>query len=107
MDAFANTKRDKKAKLSGNNQCINPFVLTLREKCPNTEFFLVLIFPHSDWIRRDILYLYVFGPNEGKYGPEKIPYLDTFHAVILDFYTLWKYYGFLYSVGIKVWEESG
>ena len=25
----------------------------LREKCPNTEFFLVLIFPHSDWIRRD------------------------------------------------------
>ena len=26
---------------------------TLREKCPNTEFFLVRIFPHSDWIRRD------------------------------------------------------
>ena len=25
----------------------------LREKCPNTEFFLALIFPHSDWIRRD------------------------------------------------------
>ena len=24
---------------------------TLREKCPNTEFFLVCIFPHSDWIR--------------------------------------------------------
>ena len=26
---------------------------TLREKCPNPEFFLVRIFPHSDWIRRD------------------------------------------------------
>ena len=28
-----------------------------REKCPNTEFFLVRIFPHSDWIRRDTEYL--------------------------------------------------
>ena len=26
--------------------------VTLREKCPNTEFFLVRIFPHLDWIRR-------------------------------------------------------
>ena len=24
----------------------------------------------------------VFGPNTGKYGPQKTPYLDTFHAVI-------------------------
>ena len=23
------------------------------------------------------------GPNTGKYGPEKTPYLDTFHAVFL------------------------
>ena len=23
----------------------------LREKCPNTEFFLVRAFPHSDWIK--------------------------------------------------------
>ena len=29
--------------------------LTLREKCPNTEFFLVRIFPHSQWIRGDTL----------------------------------------------------
>ena len=29
---------------------------TLRKKCPNTEFFLVLIFPYSDWIRRDSPY---------------------------------------------------
>ena len=24
----------------------------------------------------------VFGPNTGKYGPEKTPYLDTFHTVM-------------------------
>ena len=24
----------------------------------------------------------VFGLNIGKYGPEKIPYLDTFHTVL-------------------------
>ena len=24
-----------------------------------------------------------FGPNAGKHGPEKTPYLDTFHAVNL------------------------
>ena len=24
---------------------------------------------------------FVFSPNTGRYGPEKIPYLDTFHAV--------------------------
>ena len=37
---------------------------SLREKCPNTEFFLVRIFLHSDRIRSD-----------------KTPYLNTFHAV--------------------------
>ena len=26
-------------------------------------------------------YLSVFSPNAGKYGPEKTPYLDTFHTV--------------------------
>ena len=25
----------------------------MREKCQNTEYFLVRIFPHSDWIGRD------------------------------------------------------
>ena len=55
--------------------------LTLREKCSNTEFFLVRIFPHSDWIRRDTSYLSVFSPNAVKYRPEKTPYSDTFHAV--------------------------
>ena len=34
-------------------------------------FFLVLVFPH------------LFGPNTGKYGPEKTSYFNTFHAVFL------------------------
>ena len=46
--------------------------LSLGEMCPNTEFFLVRIFLHSDS---------VFSPNAGKYGPENTQYLDTFHAV--------------------------
>ena len=46
-------------------------ILSLCEMFPNTEFFLVRIFPHSDWMRRDTLYLSVFNPNAGKYGPEK------------------------------------
>ena len=29
---------------------------TLREKCPDTDFFLVHIFPHLDWIRSISLY---------------------------------------------------
>ena len=44
--------------------------------------FLVRIFLHSNWIRRDTKYLSVFTLNAGKYGPEKTPYLDTFHAVL-------------------------
>ena len=56
----------------------------LREKCPNMELFLVRIFPHSDWIRRDTSYLSVFSPNAGKYGPEITSYLDTFYGVKLQ-----------------------
>ena len=39
--------------------------------------FLVGIFPHSDWIRRDTPFLSVFSPNAGKYGPEKL-WIQTF-----------------------------
>ena len=53
----------------------------LREKCPNTESFLVRISPHSDWTRIDTKYHFVFSPNAGKYGPEITPYLDSFHGV--------------------------
>ena len=59
--------------------------IPLCEMCPKTEFFLVRIFPHSNWIRRDTSHLSVFSPNTGKCGPEKTPYLDTFHAVYAIF----------------------
>ena len=39
----------------------------------NSEFFLVRIFPHSDWIRRDYPYLSLFSPIAGKLGPKKTP----------------------------------
>ena len=63
----------------------------LRERCSNTEFFLVRIFPYSlCWG----LFLITLQPfrlaallkkdsitvNAGKYGPEKTPYLNTFSA---------------------------
>ena len=49
---------------------------TQRENCPDMEFFLVRISPHSDWIQS--------GKNAGKYGPGKTPYLDTFHLPMND-----------------------
>ena len=60
----------------------------MREKCPNTEFVLVRIFPHSDRIRRVTEYLSVFSPNARKYGPENNPCFDAFHAVRLLFKTV-------------------
>ena len=47
--------------------------------------FLVLIFPHSDWIRRDTLYLSVFSPNAGKYGPEKFRIRTLFTRQLLNY----------------------
>ena len=38
----------------------------------------------------------VFSPNAGKYGPEKTPYLDTFHAVLFMQITL----------HIELWESE-
>ena len=51
------------------------FELPLCEKYPNTEFFSGAYFP-------------VFSPNTGKYGPGKTPYLDTFHAVFENVYSM-------------------
>ena len=63
-------------------------IRALREKCPNTEFFLVRIFPEYLSVfspnagKYGSEHLSVFSPNAEKYGPEKTPYLDTFHAVV-------------------------
>ena len=50
--------------------------------------FLVRTFPHSDWIRRDSLYLSVFSPNAGKGGPKKL--------WIRTLFTQWKF-----SLGLR------
>ena len=47
----------------------------------NLKFFLIRILPYLDWLRRFTSYISAFSPNMGKYGPEKTPYLDSFHAV--------------------------
>ena len=70
----------------------------LREKSPNTELFLVRVFPHSGWMRRDTSYLSVFSPNAGKYGTEITSYLGTFHAVsvmklLLQCFKYWEQLG--------------
>ena len=50
-------------------------------KVSEFRVFLVCIFPHSNWIPWDTLYLSVFSPNVGKYGPEKLR--------IRTFFTQW------------------
>ena len=60
-------------------------------KCSNTKFFLVRIFQHSDWIRRDTKYLSVFSRNAGKYGPEKNSVFGHFSR---SEYKLFLNYGF-------------
>ena len=58
--------------------------ITLREKCSGTEFFLVRMFPLSDWIQRDTSYLSVFSLNAGKYGPKKLRFWTFFTQVQLN-----------------------
>ena len=74
----------------------------LHEKWPNTEFFLVHIFPYSVWIRT---FCYVnlriqseYGKirtrknsvfGHFKYGPKKTPYLDTFHRLVFLNNAVW------------------
>ena len=59
---------------------INPLLL-LREENKNLEFFLVSKFPYLNWIQWLTLYISIFSPNTGKYGPGKTPNLDTFHVL--------------------------
>ena len=46
----------------------------LREKCPNTELFLVRNFLYSNWIQR-------FTEIQKNTDQKKTPYWDTFHSV--------------------------
>ena len=49
------------SKFLGINHCV---------KSVHIRSYFGCIFSHSSWMRRDILYLSVFSPNVGKYGPE-------------------------------------
>ena len=50
-------------------------------KSVHIRSFLVLIFPYSDWIRRDTEYLSVCRPNGGKYGPKNSKYRHSSRSV--------------------------
>ena len=52
-------------------------------------------------------YFPVFSPNTGKYGPETIPYLDTFHATGLFLDPLKTSFLFLRSIQKDQWHEIG
>ena len=54
---------------------------SLREKCPSTEIFLVLIFPQSDWIRRDTEYRSVLSPNLENADQKKL-HIWTLHVMV-------------------------
>ena len=54
------------------------------KKCPYLEFFVVCIFPYSVWIK----YFSVFGPDKGKYRPDKTLNKETFHTVPNSFIAL-------------------
>ena len=56
---------------------------TLREKCPNMEFFLVCIFLYWDWIWTDTLSFHIQSEYR-KIRTRKTPYLDTFHAAFVN-----------------------
>ena len=51
-------------------------------KCVKIRSFFWSVFSHIWAEYRKIQYLLVFRPNVWKYGPEKILYLDTSHAVV-------------------------
>ena len=65
---------------------VSIFLFTLRENCPNAEFFSGPYFPAFG------LNTKIYSLNRRirfkctKYGPEKTPYLDTFHALLTGIY---------------------
>ena len=75
--------------------------LPLCEMCPNTESFLVRIFPHLDWIRSGTKYLSVFSSNAGKYGPGKNSFFGHFHAKFSTRKKLKSKYNINYRYGIN------
>ena len=69
--------------------------ITLREKCPNMEFFLVRIVPHSVWIRRDTNYLSVFSPKRENKDQKKLRIWTHFTQC-----NMWE------TIKFKVWRTN-
>ena len=67
--------------------------VSLRENCPNMEFFSGPYFP-------------IFSPNVGKYRPEKPPYLGTFHAVYWPGSSWYSAFVFLTNEDPKLWKGA-
>ena len=61
-------------------------------KSVHIRVFLVLIFPPSDWIRKDTEYFSVFSPNVGKCGSEKLRIWTLFTRRVLFSFTYIKKY---------------
>ena len=65
------------------------------------EVFLVRIFLHSDWIRRDTEYLFVFSPNAGKYSSEKLRiwtlFTHCYHPLI---------FSTVFNFSVFYWEKE-
>ena len=61
LDMFCNLHMEN----SNDKHCLKVFVFGV---------FVVRGFPHSDWIRRDTLYFFIFSSNVGKHGPENSEY---------------------------------
>ena len=68
---FTMISRNEKTKLQEWQHLCKPQLVTLRQKCPNTEVFLVRILPRLDLIRIFTVKISVFSLNTGKHGPEK------------------------------------
>ena len=78
---------------------------SLHEKCLHSEFFMVPIFSHSDWIWRDAECLFIFSPNAGKYRPEKLRIRTLFTQCQTLIYNLKLKTNFnrSYSLVVLVW----
>ena len=73
--------------------------LVLQEYCVKSVQIRSLSWSVFSRIRTE--YLSVFSPNTWKYGPGKILYLDTFHAVGV-FYPIWGDWFYHATVGVGV-----
>ena len=79
----SNSQRDQIVCEIAWNNWINLLLLFLPIHMRKLGSYLNLVLTYCRFDIADTLYLSVFSPNAGKYGPEITPYLDTFHAMLI------------------------